>query len=116
MKYRNAKCLENGGIDCEIQHLQYGWIPFTCNPADTGALFDVVALYDAMKFDPKTAQYVYTPPAPLTPEYLSVLRADAYRAEADPLYFKAQRGEATNDEWLAKVAEIKARFPYPTEV
>jgi hypothetical protein len=43
-------------------------------------------------------------------------RAAAYRAEADPLYFKSQRGEATEAEWLAKVAEIKARFPYPTEV
>ena len=40
-------------------------------------------------------------------------RAAAYRSEADPLFFKAQRGEATTDEWTAKVAEIKARFPYP---
>ena len=40
-------------------------------------------------------------------------RANAYRSEADPLFFKAQRGEATTDEWTAKVAEIKARFPYP---
>ena len=40
-------------------------------------------------------------------------RAAAYRCEADPLFFKAQRGEATTDEWTAKVAEIKARFPYP---
>ena len=38
-------------------------------------------------------------------------RASAYRSEADPLFFKAQRGEATTDEWTAKVAEIKARFP-----
>ena len=42
-------------------------------------------------------------------------RADAYRLEADPLFFKAQRGEAANDEWLAKIEEIKARFPYPEE-
>lgn len=42
-------------------------------------------------------------------------RASAYRSEADPLFFKAQRGEATTDEWTAKVAEIKARFPYPTD-
>jgi hypothetical protein len=35
----------------------------------------------------------------------------AYEAEADPLFFKSQRGEATQAEWLAKVAEIKARFP-----
>ena len=41
-------------------------------------------------------------------------RAAAYAAEADPLFFKAQRGEATNDEWLAKIEEIKARYPYPS--
>jgi hypothetical protein len=38
-------------------------------------------------------------------------RRDAYTAESDPLFFKAQRGEATMDEWQAKVQEIKARFP-----
>lgn len=40
-------------------------------------------------------------------------RQRAYVAEADPLFFKAQRGEGTMEEWQAKVAEIKARFPYP---
>jgi len=40
-------------------------------------------------------------------------RAAAYRTEADPLFFKAQRGEATIAEWEAKVAEIRARYPYP---
>ena len=38
-------------------------------------------------------------------------RRAAYITEADPLFFKAQRGEATMDEWQAKVQEIKARFP-----
>jgi hypothetical protein len=38
-------------------------------------------------------------------------RQQAYIAEADPLFFKAQRGEATMEEWQAKVAEIKTRFP-----
>ena len=38
-------------------------------------------------------------------------RRAAYIAEADPLFFKAQRGEATMEEWQAKVQEIKARFP-----
>ena len=42
-------------------------------------------------------------------------RASAYAAEADPLFFKSQRGEATTAEWEAKVAEIKARYPYPDE-
>jgi hypothetical protein len=38
-------------------------------------------------------------------------RAEAYRTESDPLFFKSQRGEATHQEWLDKVAEIKARYP-----
>jgi len=42
-------------------------------------------------------------------------RALAYAAEADPLFFKAQRGEATIEEWQAKVAEIRSRYPYADE-
>ena len=38
-------------------------------------------------------------------------RQEAYRQEADPLFFKSQRGEATHQEWLDKVAEIQSRFP-----
>lgn len=48
-------------------------------------------------------------PAP-APDY-SALRGKAYRDESDPLYFKSQRGEATHQEWLDKVAEIQARWP-----
>lgn len=39
-------------------------------------------------------------------------RQRAYQSEADPLFFKAQRGEATMAEWSSKVDEIRARFPY----
>ena len=46
-----------------------------------------------------------------TPEQTEALRRAAYQVEADPLFFKAQRGEATQADWLAKVEEIKARFP-----
>jgi hypothetical protein len=49
MNYRNAKfCLDQVRIDCEIDHPEYGWIPFTCDPNDTGAQFDVRELYDRM--------------------------------------------------------------------
>jgi hypothetical protein len=41
-----------------------------------------------------------------------ILRHNAYVLEADPLFFKAQRGEATQQEWLDKVAEIKTRYAY----
>lgn len=40
-------------------------------------------------------------------------RAEAYRQESDPLFFKWHRGSATEQEWLDKVAEIKARYPDP---
>lgn len=43
------------------------------------------------------------------------LRQAAYVAESDPLFFKAQRGEATMEEYLAKVAEIKSRYPSQDE-
>ena len=36
-------------------------------------------------------------------------RKRAYQNEADPLFFKWQRGEATQQQWLDKVAEIRAR-------
>jgi hypothetical protein len=53
-------------------------------------------------------------PEPPTLEQQRAARAADYRANSDPLFFKAQRGEATMDEWLALVAEIKMRYPYPT--
>lgn len=41
-------------------------------------------------------------------------RHAAYIAEADPLFFGWQRGENTEADWTNKVAEIRARYPYPT--
>lgn len=40
------------------------------------------------------------------------LRA-ALAEEADPLFFKWQRDESTREDWLARIAEVKARFPLP---
>jgi hypothetical protein len=41
---------------------------------------------------------------------------EALAAEADPLFFQWQRGEVAKEDWLAKVAEVKARFPKPEPV
>jgi hypothetical protein len=53
--------------------------------------------------------------APPTPEQIEAqidaARRAAYITEADPLFFKAQRGEVEQQVWLDKIAEIKARFP-----
>jgi hypothetical protein len=39
-------------------------------------------------------------------------RALAYASESDPIFFKWQRGEATQEDWLTAVEEIKLRYPY----
>ena len=46
---------------------------------------------------------------------IAALRRAAYAAEADPIFFMHQRGEATQAEWLAKIAEIRARYPDPEQ-
>lgn len=38
---------------------------------------------------------------------------EALAAVADPLFFQWQRGEVSKEDWLAKVAEVKASFPKP---
>ena len=48
-------------------------------------------------------------------EQQKINRALAYREEADALFFQAQRGKVAQQAWLDKVADIEARYPYPTE-
>lgn len=40
-------------------------------------------------------------------------RLTAYEQQSDPLFFKWQRGDATEAEWRAAVAKVKADNPYP---
>ena len=55
----------------------------------------------------------------LTPDIASLTehqrkkRIEAFREEADPLFMKWHAGEATQEAWLAKREEIRARYPYP---
>jgi hypothetical protein len=57
----------------------------------------------------------FSKPLPYMPthEEQEAKRATAYALEADPLFFQAQRGKATQQQWLDKIAEIEARYPYP---
>lgn len=34
MKFRNAKYNAAGTIDCEVEHPNFGWVPFTASPSD----------------------------------------------------------------------------------
>ena len=66
--------------------------------------------------DDKGYPVLVDPPKPTLDQLASAAesaRSIAYMREADPLFFKAQRGEATMDEWRAKVSEIKKRYPDP---
>lgn len=73
MNYRNPIFTESGWIACEIEHPQYGWIPFTCDPDDNGAAFDTRALFDAMKDE--AAPYIL-PPAPTDEDVAGQVRAE----------------------------------------
>ncbi len=60
-------------------------------------------------------------PDPLTADQVTALRRFAYAAESDPLKTEAEydaivSGEKPDYEaWLAKVAEIKERYPMPAD-
>jgi hypothetical protein len=118
MKTRNPIYTADGRIDCEIEHPQYGWIPFTASPDDpeqhgrdifaAAVASGNVAPYVAPVIDP--AEVFAAEQAEQEAK-----RQAAYTAEADPLFFKWQAGEATEAEWLAKRQEIRDRYPHPSE-
>lgn len=43
-------------------------------------------------------------------------RALAYRETSDPIFFEYQRGDKTEQEWLAAVQAVKDANPYPPTV
>ena len=65
--------------------------------------------FDGTDFVPPAKE----PELPPTRAEQEANRQAAYAAEADPIAMQMLRDEATKDEWLAKIGEIKTRFPYP---
>ena len=110
MKYRDAKMLENGWIDCEIEHPTHGWIPFTCAFSDTGADFDVAALHAEMLADPATAPYV--PPTEAEILYEQTLEARYYRSQllteiVDPIVTNPLRWDDLSQERKDEVSAYR---------
>ena len=101
MEYRNPRKTAGAAIDCEINHPTYGWIPFTADPSDTGALFDVASLYAALAADPNTLEYVAPPPVvpqSITPRQVRlVLLAQGLLASVEDMI--AQQDESTRIAW-----------------
>ena len=54
------------------------------------------------------------PPVDLAMD-VSLARKSAFINEADPVFFKWQRGEATRQDWLDAVASVKLRYPKPED-
>jgi hypothetical protein len=126
MEYRNAKYLDGARIDCEINHPTYGWIPFTCDPTDTGAAFDVVALFDAMAADPATTSYVPPTQAELDAAQAEIVRNDRdgiLRNVVDPIVSNPLRwagmSAATQAAWAAyrqALLDISQQSGFPHNV
>lgn len=96
-----------------------GWLPWRfveiVAPANHAAAPSLVQIssgevVETQQWRPKTAAELADEEAARIAD-IDRRRVEAYRAESDPLFFKAQRGEATQQEWLAAVAAIKARLP-----
>jgi hypothetical protein len=102
MKYRNAKYLKNGWIDCEIEHPRHGWIPFTCNPEDKSATFDTKELFDRMVSSNNVAAFIPPTQEELNEEQMIIVRAKRNRllSQSDILVFP--------DRWISYTPEKQA--------
>jgi hypothetical protein len=69
MQIRNPTFTASGAIDCEIEHPNFGWIPFTASPDDAEEHGRVIYAA-ALEMDP--APYVAAPPAPIDPKLIGI--------------------------------------------
>jgi hypothetical protein len=103
-------------IDCELDHPQYGWIPFTASPDDVEQygreIFAALA-------QGNVAEYV--PPPPLTIEELSArvrLERDNLLAETDWTQ-AADVPQTTKDKWALyrqALRDVPAQLGFPSDV
>jgi hypothetical protein len=69
MQMRNPTFTASGAIDCEIEHPQFGWIPFTASPDDVEPHGREVYI-EALAMGP--AEYVPAPPVPIDPKLIGI--------------------------------------------
>ena len=99
--YRNAKYInDNGWIDCEIEHENYGWIPYTLDPADTDMTINNDDLLAAMEAAGDVAAYV-----PPTQAELDATLSDQIRMERDGLLAEVDAIAGNALRWATLSAE-----------
>lgn len=81
-EWRSPSFTSSGRIDCEIRHPVYGWIPFTVDPDDTGAQFDVAELDAAIRQAGSIADYVPPSGAEILAAERATMRCSRFQARA----------------------------------
>lgn len=124
MNYRNARYISASVIDCEIEHPQYGWIPYTLDPSDTDETIDNNTLLSAMTENADVTAYVPPTQDELDAEEASIirnLRDQKLKTEVDPIAGNALRwndlSQSDRDAWAAYRIDLlnitdQAGFPY----
>jgi hypothetical protein len=98
VNYRNPKfCSDGIRIDCEIEHPAFGWIPFTCDPADTGAQFDVQELHQQMLNDGEVASMTQAEIDAEAAGEVRMIRDAKLASEVDPIASNALRWAALTE-------------------
>jgi hypothetical protein len=101
MNYRNAKYInDNGWVDCEIDHPDWGWIPYTLNPADTDMTINNDDLLAAMAIAGDVAAYV-----PPTQAELDATLSEELRGERDSLLAEVDAFVGNPLRWATLSAE-----------
>ena len=72
------------------------WLDSSAKPTQA----ELDALWPQVEYETQVAQ-------------VEAARLTAYEKESDPIFFKWQRGDATEAEWREAVAKVKAENPYP---
>lgn len=81
-EFRNPRFTASGRIDCEINHPDYGWLPFTVDPSDEGAEFSVPALSQAIHAAGGIAPYAPPDAADLLAAERATMRCSRFQARA----------------------------------
>lgn len=115
MEYRNGTFLENGWIDCEINHPNFGWIPFTIDPHKDPELYEEAKI-TSIPYDPEANKPSF--------DMVSTtvrMRRDALLLEDDWRTTKAfETGSPLSAGWLAYRQALRditdhVNFPYLDE-
>lgn len=111
---RNFNRNNSGGIDCELEHPQYGWIPYTLSPDETVPEDAVIADADTIPVEVLRAdveqQRLSAYANPLTGSDRHFAEAVRLEAMGD-----TEGAEAARAAGLVRYNEIRNEYPWPEE-